>query len=230
MRAYLGDILLSALALAVVPLTFYIGLRAHSGGLAGRTAIRRAIHLSSGCFILFVPLFPHPIAPILVCLAIGAFVALMNPRSRLMKGYFVMLAENEELELGYLQGPLAFAGALTAACGFMALFPENRAVYIAAVLAMVIGDPIAAYVGKRYGRHRIRIGKRRYSRSLEGTLAMLASTLLSCLGVALLYSGLSPLRILALSLIATAVEAVSPGKWDDILIPVATSLLMFLVP
>jgi phytol kinase len=228
MQAYLGDILLSALALFLVPLSFSIGLLAHSWGGAGGPAVRRAIHLSSGCFILFVPLFPHPIFPILVCLAISAFVALMNEKSRFLKGYYDMLAEGEELELGYLQGPLAFAAALTAACVLMALFPENRAIYIASILAMVLGDPFAAYVGGKFGRHRFKVGRRSSPRSLEGTLAMLLATILACLAVSLFYPGLSASRIAALSVIATAVEAVSPGKWDDFLIPTLTSLLMFL--
>ena len=177
MHTYLLDILLSILALVLVPLLFTMGLLFKRRGLLGGQAIRRAIHLSCGCFILIVPLFRHSLFPVLVCLIISALVALMNKKSRYLKGYYEMLAEKEELELGYLQGPLAFALALLAACILIALFPANRAIYIASIMAMVIGDPIAAAIGGKFGRHRFKLLGKASSRSLEGTLAMLAATI-----------------------------------------------------
>jgi dolichol kinase len=228
MHPYLLDILLSILALVLVPLLFTIGLLIERSGLIGGPSIRRAIHLCCGCFILIVPLFKHSLFPVFVCLIISALVALVNKKSRCLKGYYEMLAEKEELELGYLQGPLAFALALVVACILIALFPANRAIYIASIMAMVIGDPIAAAIGGTFGRHRFKFLGKDSSRSLEGTLAMLAATLLVCLVVWLVYSGLSPRHILELSLIATAVEAFSPSKWDDFLIPTISSLLMFI--
>jgi phytol kinase len=224
------DLLLAALALVLIPLLLLFCLVLNRLGILGGIALRRLVHLLGGCSILFAPLFRNPWTPIIVCALILVLFALIRPRSRILGGLFSMLAEEEERRLGYLQGPIAFAAALLIACGFLALSPGRVSGYVASVMAMVVADPIAAFAGSRWGRHSLRFGKRVLRRTVEGSLAMFGATALICLALSLAYPGLDAARILLLAAIATFVEALSPSKWDDLLIPAIGCLALSLLP
>ncbi len=118
------------------------------------------------------------------------------------------------------------------------LFPAELAVISLAFL--VIGDPFAAYIGTRYGKHRFSNGK-----SLEGILAFVVSSFAFGLLFLIFFepsngsSGLSPYRlswsmILVLffgSLSAGVTEFFSATKWkgfldDNLLIPIVSCLVM----
>lgn len=94
------------------------------------------------------------------------------------------------------------------------------------------GDAVAEPVGTKFGRHQYRVptftGIRSY-RSLEGSAAVLAGSFAAmCLGGILsgwafdaeLLGG-----FLAVSLIATATEAVSPHGWDNFTLQLITGLV-----
>ena len=180
----------------------------------------------SGGFIFIIPAFQNLIFPILISLFILVFLASINRKSHLFKGYYLMLAENEELEVGYLQGPIAFASAVLITSVLYGLFPNSVAIIMSSLLAMIIGDTFAAVIGKRFGKHKIKIGNKAFKRTLEGCLAMFISTsALSSLAFYLVGS-FNIAEVLTLSIVATLIEAFSPSKWDDFLIPVITSIVM----
>ena len=107
-------------------------------------------------------------------------------------------------------------------------------------MALTWGDALAALVGLRYGWHRYRVG--RSTRSWEGSVALFLAAALAIWLVLTLLPGspLSPLAapvsqgraVLAAALAALAAacsEAMSPHGTDNLSVPFAAALVVFLV-
>jgi phytol kinase len=119
--------------------------------------------------------------------------------------------------------------------------PVDRAPIAAAgVMAMTWGDALAALVGRRFGRHRYKVGQS--ERSWEGSAVMfVASTAAMFLALMLLPGSLlSPLAIpvgvgqalvaaIAGAACATLVEAVSPHGTDNLSVPLVAAGVVGLV-
>jgi dolichol kinase len=112
-----------------------------------------------------------------------------------------------------------FTGAtyiLLSVCCTVALF--EKPVAVAALAFIIVGDTLAALIGRKFGRHRF--GRK----SVEGSSACLLGTLL----VAFLTPGL-PLWVACLgAVVATVVEALSFDIDDNISVPVLSGLVMTL--
>jgi dolichol kinase len=105
---------------------------------------------------------------------------------------------------------------LLSVCLTVALFIKPIAV--AALAFIMVGDTLAALVGRRYGR--LRFGQK----SIEGSLACLVGTV----AVALIVPGLS-LRVGIIgAFLATVVEAAPLGIDDNITVPLLSGLGMTL--
>lgn len=119
--------------------------------------------------------------------------------------------------------------------------PIDRApVAVAGAMALTWGDALAALVGLRYGWHRYRVG--RSQRSWEGSAALVVAAALAIWLVLVLLPG-SPLSPLAApvspgraalaatfaALVAAAAEAMSPRGTDNLSVPFAAALAVFLV-
>ena len=105
---------------------------------------------------------------------------------------------------------------LTSVCSTVALFP--RPIAVAALAFIMVGDTLAALIGRRFGRHKI--GRK----SVEGSLACLAGTSVVAFCVPDL-----PLQIGLLGAVAAAiVEALPLGVDDNITVPLIAGVLMTL--
>jgi dolichol kinase len=113
-----------------------------------------------------------------------------------------------------------FTGAtyiLLSVCLTVALY--NKPIAIAALAFVIVGDSLAAVLGRRLGRHKLG------HKSIEGSLACLAGTAV----VAVLVPNL-PLRIgLIGAVVATVVEALPLGVDDNITVPILSGLSMSLL-
>lgn len=119
--------------------------------------------------------------------------------------------------------------------------PIDRApVAVAGAMALTWGDALAALVGLSYGWHRYRVG--RSTRSGEGSAALVVAAALAIWLVLVLLPGspLSPLAapvsqgraVLAATLaalVAALAEAMSPHGTDNLSVPFAAALVVFLV-
>jgi len=94
-----------------------------------------------------------------------------------------------------------------------------------AIAAMSFGDGMGEVIGRRFGRHRYA-----HHRSVEGSAAVFAATLVSVLVLNWFYFTLigypmesQPVLILlfavAISLLVTVIEAMTPGSVDNLVIP-----------
>ena len=94
------------------------------------------------------------------------------------------------------------------------LFRKEAAV--CSLFVLCISDPLSSLVGRSLGRHPL------FGKSIEGTLAFLASSLI----ILMLFS-VSPSSALAVAFLATATELFTPRFLDDNLtIPIATGLAL----
>ncbi len=113
-----------------------------------------------------------------------------------------------------------FTGAsyiLISVCLTVALF--EKPIAIAALVFIIVGDTLAALVGRRYGRHRFFRGK-----SIEGSLACLVGTFL----VSMVLPGISLWVGAVGAVVATLVEAYSFNVDDNISVPLVSGLSMTL--
>jgi phytol kinase len=119
--------------------------------------------------------------------------------------------------------------------------PIDRApVAVAGVMALTWGDALAALIGQHWGKHRYTVlGE---DRSWEGTAAMFLSSFIAIALVLLFLPGsaLSPnsqvlsygltfTAALLAALVSTIVEAVSPRGIDNLAIPFAAALVVWLL-
>lgn len=182
--------------------------------------VRKGIHL----FALVIPvghyLVSFPVA--VVGITVPAAFSILIDLSRIRRWRLWDI-------LAPLLGPIirdheikgAFTGAsyiLGASAFVIIVYP--KAIAIAAITFIIIGDIAAALVGRKWGRHRLIRRK-----SIEGSLACLASLVL----VSFVIPGLPTAVGLVGAVVATLAEAFS-GKIDDNLaVPIVSGAAMLLV-
>ena len=110
-----------------------------------------------------------------------------------------------------------FTGAayiLLSSCFTIAFF--DKSVAVAALAFIIVGDTLAALIGRKFGKHKF--GKK----SIEGSLGCLAGTIV----VALLAPGLDLTVGILGAVTATVVEALSVRIDDNVSVPVISGLFM----
>jgi dolichol kinase len=113
-----------------------------------------------------------------------------------------------------------FTGAsyiLVTSCFVIALFAKPEA--IAALAFIMAGDPAAAIIGRRYGRHRFK------TKSVEGSLAFLAAAMI----ISFIVPDLPLIIGVIGALTATITEAVSFHIDDNTSVPLISGLVMQLL-
>lgn len=92
---------------------------------------------------------------------------------------------------------------------------------VAGVFIMGWGDGLAGMIGSRFGKHKYTVfGK--YHKSLEGSLAMAFAAFV----VVLLASDASLWIALALAVVSTVIENISPSSLDNISVPILSAFLL----
>jgi dolichol kinase len=107
--------------------------------------------------------------------------------------------------------------------------PIGKVAIAAGFSALGVGDTAAELVGKRFGRHRYRLGLFDPNKSWEGTLAMIGASYVVILGILLTMSTalVSFLAAPVLAVVAGIAEAFSRKGSDTILVPVTVAVLTF---
>ena len=239
----LGDIIVYFIALFYAVIVLTIADIARKKRNLGSESTRRIVHLFAGAAIWTVPYYPHPWVATLVALTFVIMLALANTDR--FSGFFAAMARPEDLEHNSVRGPFWYAVSITLLTGLFT-FTGYHALYFiagAAIHIMMLGDGMSAPIGMKYGANSTRVifGS---NRSTPGTLAVFVFGFLGSLvafwwfgifSVEVFVSGGTILwfEILILALIGaitgTIVEFVSPKGTDNILLPLITCLVMFLV-
>lgn len=174
---------------------------------------RKLFHLSGLCIPLAYLWLPEDIFWRLFIPVTAAFIALDLARLRI-KGLerIYRRAARRLLRDGEYSRPAASLYFLLGSALTMVFFPKQIAV--AALIVLCLSDSIAALVGSRYGRHRIR------NKSLEGSMVFFASAWL----ILTLYFGSSPFKHLVPALAGTLAELCPGPVNDNLTIPLVISL------
>lgn len=106
----------------------------------------------------------------------------------------------------------------------------DKMLVLACVYAWGVGDAFAALVGKRFGRHRIRLPLADVRKSVEGSAAMFVSSAVTVMVILLLRGGIGGLGCVVISLAAAAattfVEMCTKGGDDTVTCPAAAMLVI----
>ncbi|QRN93736.1 DUF92 domain-containing protein [Archangium violaceum] len=187
-----------------------------------RELARKIIHVSVGFWIFgTLWLFQNPALAVVPSLT-AAVANWIIHRKRLLKS-----VETEPDNLGTVWFALAFSALVWLAW-------DKPVAAAGGVMAMTVGDALAALVGTRLGRHPYEtLGGER--KSLEGSLAMLAGTFVAVLATLTWLPGLAPdmpkVPLAALcAVVATCAEALGTRGRDNLFVPLAAGAVLYLVP
>jgi phytol kinase len=207
------DPALTLLSIAGAGGLVFLSRRLAREGAAARDVRRKALHASVGCMTVAITPFFHHLAWAVAAPLLFTFLNASGRVRSMMPG----MADTPKEARGLWTFPLAVA--LT-----YLLFwePSPRPAILAGVAVLAFADPAASLVGSRWGQRRLRPGG---GRTLEGSLAFLVIASL-CAGVvaSLAGDGAYPWRMgIGCGLAGAVVEALTPGGWDNLTIPVAVA-------
>ena len=240
----LFDLLLLLLTFIYVFATILIPVQLKKRDKITKFQARKMVHLFAGLSILTTPFFSWPWWAVLLASSMTILTFLSSKKSKVkqLKDLYDSIGEEAEEKAGYLQGPFHYCLSILILITLFVIVAPNQMYFpIAGILLMIISDTLASVIGKKYGKRKINLPWLNTTRSLEGSLAFFISGFILCfiaftfLGVtnpitqvhisleaALLYS-------LITSVLATIVELISPSTWDDLTVPILTTLIIFLI-
>ena len=191
---------------------------------------RKFLHAMIGNLVFFIPFFRWGLSPFLVAAPFIVVTFLASPLSpwgflrKRLRGL------SELTEEGHHTGLILYSISFSL---LALLFAPMSHVIASGVLPMAYGDSAAALVGQRMGRRKYRLVT---EKSLEGSLAMFTASLLSLVISGLYFSSLYSfsvgeklLSFLAVSVVVTVVEALSPRGLDNIGVPLSGALTFLIL-
>ena len=242
---WISDLLIMGTTGVIVFSSILIPKYLKEKAILSQQSARSLIHGLSGLGILVTPYLHHPILAGFLALALTFITRTSGRKSKvkLQRALYDAIKEEEELEVGYLQGPFAYTLAITVLVFIFTLPGLQDKFYfpIAAILIMMYADTFAGYIGRKYGKHHISVSWVGNKRTVEGSLAFLSLALV-CSGFTFFVFGqFLPGNSLVLttsqawtltwviSLSSALLELVSPSKYDDLIVPLGATLIIALV-
>lgn len=217
------DILLMLLCYGYVLAMILVSDRLEGVLNISRRSSRKFLHAMIGNLPFVIPFFGWPLAPALVAAPFILVTFIASPYSPSPALRDKLRGLSDLTEEGHSLGLVLYAISYTL---LTVLFPTKPYIIAAGVLPMAYGDSAAALVGQRFGRRALVNGK-----TLEGTLAMFAASLIT-LGLSLAYfSALYPFTFsekiipaLAAAAVVAVAEVLSPKGFDNIAVPLLGAL------
>ena len=197
--------------------------------------VRKIVHIGVGNFVLVWWMFSEGwIMLVFFAVPFALILFLAMFRNNLVgKGKLGELTS----EKGHTTG--LFFYVISIAVMILFFFPDHWLAASIGIVAMTYGDGMGSVIGKRFGKHRIINGK-----SLEGSFGVFIGTFLAALLVSALYIWLSstghyvgdvnasfPIWVICIliGLWASIMEAVCPGEYDNLVIPISTAVILVLL-
>ena len=197
--------------------------------------VRKIVHVGVGNFVLVWWMFSAGwimLAFFALPFALILFLAMFKDNV-IARGKLGELTK----EKGHTTGLFFYVISITVMIVFF--FPEHWLAASIGIVAMTYGDGMGSVIGRRFGRHRIINGK-----SLEGSFGVFLGTFVSAAIVSVLYVWLSsnghcvgdvtailPLWVVCIlvGLWSALLEAVCPGEYDNLAIPISTAIILVLM-
>jgi dolichol kinase len=233
-----GEIFTNSLLLiacyAYVLLIILISGKMDSVFHVSRKSSRKFLHAMIGNLPLVIPFFSFNSFPLnfpfLVAAPFILVTFLASPYSPSKRVYEKMKSLSDITEEGHQLGLVFYAVSYT----LLALFFSAKPYVIAAgVLPMAYGDASAALIGEKYGKRRYRVFA---GKSLEGSIAMFLASFISFAVSLLFFSVLysfpvfdAMLAALGVAFVAVFAESLSPLGFDNIAVPILSSLAFLIL-
>jgi dolichol kinase len=229
-----------------VILTIFIPLILYKKEKISKFSARKAVHMFAGLAILSSPFYFWPFWPTIIASTLTVFVYFSSKESKVkqLKELYNAISEEQEdgLKRAFLQGPFFYCLSITSLVLIFGIFAPNQFYFpIAGILIMIIADTLASVVGKRWGRISLCLSWTNSKRTLEGSLTFFLTAFILCFLSFFLFGVLipalqQPLSIptiliysLITSTIATVIELVSPSTYDDLTVPIGSTIILYLL-
>jgi phytol kinase len=243
---FLWDLMFIGIAYIYILLSIFIPLILKKKDMITKFAARKAVHMFAGLVILTAPFFLWPFWPALVAGSFTALVYFSSKESKVkqLKELYDAISEEQEekLERAFLQGPFFYCISITSLVLIFAIFAPDQFYFpITGILIMIIADTLASVVGKRYGKIVISFSWTNSKRTLEGSLTFFGMSFLLCFLSFFLFGLIIPdiqaplsfdkiiIYSLITSAIATLIELISPSTFDDLTVPLGSTLIIYLL-
>jgi phytol kinase len=238
------DLIVMAIAYGYVFLTILIPVALKKKDLISKFVARKMVHLFAGLIILIVPFFNLPFFAVIIASSLTILTYFSQKRSRvkMLKDLYDSISEEQEEPVGRLIGPFNYCLSITILVTLFAFIAPDQFYFpIAGILIMIIADTLASMVGKKYGKINISLPWTHSMRTLEGSSTFFVSAFLLCLFSFTFFGLINPLNqkplalesvlIFALitSALATIIELVSPSSYDDLTVPIGTTIIIFIL-
>jgi dolichol kinase len=161
-----------------------------------------------------------------------------------LKDLYDAISEEQEdgLKRAFLQGPFFYCLSITLLVLIFGIFASEQFYFpIAGVLIMIVADTLASVIGKRWGKISLSLSWTNSKRTLEGSLTFFFTAYLLCFLSFFLFGLLIPtfqeplsfptilIYSLITSTIATIIELISPSTYDDLTVPLGSTLIIYLL-
>lgn len=242
----LNDIILVACAYFYVLLVIMIPkYLKEKNRISGFTA-RKIIHLLAGLSIFITPFLTFYWFAVIISGSLMILTYLSSKESKIkqLKSLYDAIGEEAEEKVGFLQGPFNYCLSIFVIMlffSFVALAGTNIFyIPIAGILIMIVSDTLASIIGKKYGKKKIIIKWTNTERTVIGSMTLFITAFILSYFSYLIFGYLIQTSQVTIDLfqvflfslltafIATIVELLSPSTYDDLTVPIITTLIMFL--
>lgn len=245
MNEIISDLGIVGITYFYVLLTIFIPLILYKKQKISKFVARKTVHLSAGLAIISSPFYFWHFWPTIIAgtLTLLVFFSSKDSKVKQLKDLYDAISEEQEegLDRAFLQGPFFYCLSITSLVFIFGLVaPENFYFPIAGVLIMIISDTLASVIGKRWGKINIELPWTNSKRTLEGSLTFFITALILCFLSFFLFGLLIPIQeplslitifiySLITSSIATVIELISPSTYDDLTVPLGSTLIIYLL-
>ncbi len=241
---YLFDLLIVLITYLYIFATILLPVQLKKREKISKFHARKAVHLFAGLSVFSSPYFNWKWWPVIIAGTLTVLVLLSSKKSKIkqLKELYDSIGEEAEEKVGYLQGPFHYCLSILILIMSFVIFAPNQLYFpIAGIMLMIISDTLASIIGKRFGKIKIKIPWINSTRTLEGSLTFFVSGFIICFIAFTVLGVTNPITqvhipiesALILSLItsalATIIELFSPSTWDDLTVPILTTLIIFLL-
>jgi len=227
-------------------LTIFIPLILYKKEKITKFAARKSVHMFAGLAVLSSPFYFWPFWPTIIAGTLTILVYFSSKESKVkqLKDLYDAISEEQEegLKRAFLQGPFFYCLSITSLVLIFGIFARDQFYFpIAGVLIMIVADTLASVIGKRWGKIGISLPWTNSKRTLEGSLTFFISAFLLCFLSFFLFGLLIPtfqeplalptilIYSLITSAIATIIELISPSTFDDLTVPIGSTLIIYLL-
>ena len=242
----LWDLFVVLIAYIYILLTIFIPLTLYKKEKISKFSARKSVHMFAGLAILSSPFYFWPFWPTIIAGTLMLFVYFSSKESKVkqLKDLYDAISEEQEegLKRAFLQGPFFYCLSITFLVFIFGIVaPDNFYFPIAGILIMIVADTLASVIGKRWGKIGISLPWTNSHRTLEGSATFFVTAFLVCfiafflfgLLIPTLQEPLSLATIVIFSLItsalATIIELISPSTFDDLTVPLGSTLIIYLL-